>query len=166
MLRTALGVLLAAALIQLAPSPYKHVNKKIDQVARAQATVEAKTPAPLEGGQSQSEKKAEQVQVQQPAPAPQPVLNEHQQWMRDAGIAEADWEAVDYIISHESSWRPAVYNSEGCVGLGQRCPASTLLNVCPDLNPVCQLRHFTTYAVSRYGGWQNAASVWQSQRWW
>lgn len=104
--------------------------------------------------------------VKEPEPTPQPSLTEHQQWMQQAGIAESDWNAVDYIAEHESSWRPTIYNKEGCVGLMQRCPASTLLSVCPDLNPVCQLRHFTEYAVSRYGGWQGAYSYWTQNRWW
>lgn len=101
-----------------------------------------------------------------PVVAPQPSLSEHEQWMQAAGIQESDWSAVDYVISHESSWQPTIYNKEGCVGLGQRCPASTLLNECPDLDPVCQLRHFTKYAVARYGGWQGAYATWASQRWW
>lgn len=105
--------------------------------------------------------------VPEPVQAPEPVpLTEHQQLMQEAGIAESDWSAVDYIAEHESSWRPTIYNSEGCVGLMQRCPASVLLNDCPDLNPVCQLRHFTKYAVSRYGGWQGAYSTWLAQHWW
>ena len=104
--------------------------------------------------------------VAEPIPATPEPLTDHQQLMQAAGIAQADWNAVDYIIEHESSWRPTIYNKEGCVGLGQRCPASTLLNECPDLDAVCQLRHFTTYAVSRYGGWQQAYNVWTTKHWW
>lgn len=105
----------------------------------------------------------EPVKVQEPAPQP---LTDHEQLMQAAGIQQSDWYAVEYIINHESSWRPTIYNNEGCVGLGQRCPASTLLNDCPDLDAVCQLRHFSNYAVSRYGGWQQAYNVWASQSWW
>jgi hypothetical protein len=105
-------------------------------------------------------------QVQDVKSTPQPPLTDHEKLMQQAGIAKEDWSAVEYIVEHESSWRPNVRNSEGCIGLGQRCPASTLLNDCPDLNAVCQLRHFTTYAVSRYGGWQQAEIVWQSKNWW
>lgn len=101
-----------------------------------------------------------------PEPAPQPPVTDHQALMQAAGIAPADWGAVEYVIDHESSWRPDVYNSEGCVGLGQRCPASVLLSDCPDLDPVCQLRHFSSYAAGRYGGWQGAYSFWLANRWW
>lgn len=99
-------------------------------------------------------------------PVATPPLSEHEQWMQAANIDQSDWSSVDFIVSHESSWNPTALNSEGCVGLGQRCPASTLYTQCPDLDPVCQLRQFTNYAVTRYGDWANAASIWSVQRWW
>lgn len=101
-----------------------------------------------------------------PEPAPQPPVTDHQVLMQAAGIQQADWEAVEYIVQHESSWQPAVYNSEGCVGLAQRCPASVLLSDCPTLDPVCQLRHFSSYASGRYGGWQGAYEAWTVKHWW
>lgn len=98
--------------------------------------------------------------------SPQPPLTDHELLMQAAGIQQSDWSAADYIITHESSWRPDALNSEGCVGLGQRCPASLLYAECPDLEPVCQLRFFSKYAVSRYGGWQSAYNAWTGQHWW
>jgi len=101
-----------------------------------------------------------------PEPAPQPPITDHQSLMQAAGIPASEWDAVEYIVGHESSWQPDALNSEGCLGLGQRCPASVLQSDCPDLNAVCQLKHFTTYANSRYGGWWGAYSTWISQKWW
>lgn len=99
--------------------------------------------------------------------SPKPkVLTNHEELMQAAGIKESDWSAVEYIINHESSWRPTIRNNEGCIGLGQRCPASVLLSECPDLDAVCQLRHFTDYAVKRYGSWQQAYQVWLKKHWW
>lgn len=106
-----------------------------------------------------------QVEQQNVDTPPQP-LTDKEQWMQAAGIDQSEWYAVDYIISHESSWRPNIYNKEGCVGLAQRCPASVLLAECPDLDPVCQLRHFTRYAVGRYGSWVGAYNTWLAQSWW
>jgi hypothetical protein len=91
--------------------------------------------------------------------------------MAQAGIASSQFAAVDYVISHESNWRPGSINSHGCIGLGQRCPSgggNALIAACPSwqTDPVCQLRHFTAYANGRYGSWQGAYSAWLVQRWW
>lgn len=86
-------------------------------------------------------------------------------WMSAAGIAPSDWGYVDYIISHESGWRPDARNSIGCLGLAQACPGQKILNVCPTLDPVCQLQWASSYA-NRYGGWAGSYSEWVSKRWW
>lgn len=89
-------------------------------------------------------------------------------WMSAAGIAESDFGFVDFIIDHESHWRPSAINSGGCTGLGQSCPGSKLAAVCPDwqIDPACQLRFFSGYATSRYGSWYGAYSAWTRQGWW
>lgn len=86
-------------------------------------------------------------------------------WMSAAGIAPSDWGYVDYIISHESGWRPDARNSIGCLGLAQACPGQKILNVCPTLDPVCQLQWASGYA-GRYGGWAGAYNAWLRQHWW
>ncbi len=95
------------------------------------------------------------------------VTGDKVSWMQAAGIAESDMFAVDFIIGHESHWRPNATNGSGCAGLGQACPGSKLANACPQwqTDPVCQLRFFSGYA-GRYGGWQGALSAWQRQHWW
>ncbi len=98
-------------------------------------------------------------------PKPTPA-NNREQLLKAAGVSSQDWAAADFIISHESSWRPTVLNQEGCIGLGQRCPASVLLTDCPDLSEVCQIKHFSRYAVARYGSWWGAYSFWQKNSWW
>jgi len=168
---------LLSALFVLVGSP---VNKQVEHAASVNVTTAvAKPSAPQQGAQPQPEKEAAKVEetkpeppavapqetVKPPEPAPQP-LTDHEQLMQAAGIQPSDWPAVEFIVSNESSWRPNVRNSEGCVGLGQRCPASVLYAACPDLDPVCQLRHFSNYAPTRYGGWQSAYNAWVSQRWW
>jgi len=90
--------------------------------------------------------------------------------MAAAGIAESDFGYVDFIISHESGWRPGAVNAGGCIGLGQNCPSGGrlwLVEACPNWgnDPVCQLRRFSVYA-NRYGGWAGAYEAWQVQRWW
>lgn len=72
-----------------------------------------------------------------------------------------------YIYMHESGNNPARYNSSGCLGLGQACPASKLLAVCPVITDyACQDAFFTNYALARYGSWEAALAFWQAHRWW
>ncbi len=89
-------------------------------------------------------------------------------WMRAAGISEAEFGAVDFIIGRESGWRPAAMNAGGCGGLGQACPVSKLARACPNwqTDPVCQLNYFGGYAKGRYGSWTGAYNFWLSNHWW
>ena len=95
------------------------------------------------------------------------VSGDKMEWMRAAGISEADFTAVDFVIGHESGWRPGALNPKGCAGLGQACPGSKLANACPNwqVDPVCQLKFFSGYA-GRYGGWQGAYQAWLVKGWW
>lgn len=92
--------------------------------------------------------------------------------MAAAGIAAADYGYVDFIITKESTWRPAATNSWGCIGLGQNCPDRNgyyfLKDACPNWqnDPVCQLKRFTGYAEGRYGGWADAYNFWVNNGWW
>jgi len=91
--------------------------------------------------------------------------------MRDAGIAEADFEAVDYIVSHEGSWSGVQrYNTggSGAYGLCQALPASKMASAGADYmtNPVTQLRWCASYAAQRYGGWWGAYNFWTTNKWW
>ncbi|HMS23799.1 MAG TPA: ubiquitin-like domain-containing protein [Candidatus Saccharibacteria bacterium] len=89
-------------------------------------------------------------------------------WMKAAGIDPSQYQYVDYIIGRESGWNPASVSANRCIGLGQKCDASSLISACPNWqsDPVCQLNHFSGYANGRYGSWQGAYSAWQAQGWW
>lgn len=90
-------------------------------------------------------------------------------WMRAAGISDADFGYVDYIISHESGWNyHAVNRSSGAYGLPQSLPAGKLASAGADWrdNPVTQLRWAHNYAVGRYGSWEAAYSFWVANHWW
>lgn len=89
--------------------------------------------------------------------------------MAAAGISETDYPYVDFIISHESGWRPgAVNSSSGAYGLCQSLPASKMASAGADYltNPVTQLRWCSGYASGRYGSWQGAYNAWLAQGWW
>ena len=91
----------------------------------------------------------------------------HEDWMAAAGISAGDYGYVNYIISHESGWRPNATNGKYW-GLYQTSKAR-LTSDCGSNwvnDPVCQLRSATKYATSRYGSWSNAYNRWRAQGWW
>jgi len=81
-------------------------------------------------------------------------------------LSGSDAEYKLFIYNHESGNNPTRANSSGCLGLGQACPGSKLLAVCPSLDYACEDAFFTNYAFSRYGSWAGAYSSWISHRWW
>ncbi|HMT19351.1 MAG TPA: G5 domain-containing protein [Candidatus Saccharibacteria bacterium] len=89
--------------------------------------------------------------------------------MAAAGIAESDYAYVDYVVSHESGWKPGAANSySGAYGLCQALPASKMASAGSDYltNPITQLQWCTGYAQGRYGSWAGAYAAWQVQGWW
>ena len=69
------------------------------------------------------------------------------------------------IFMRESGNNPSAINaSSGACGLGQALPCSKMPCSLSDYN--CQVNFFTSYAVSRYGSWDNAWSFWQQHNWW
>lgn len=93
--------------------------------------------------------------------------------MARAGIAPADYQYADHIISKESGWCPTKWQGEygGCpayhgtptnpnigYGLCQATPGSKMATEGADwgTNPVTQLKWCNGYAVRTYGSWQNA----------
>jgi uncharacterized protein YabE (DUF348 family) len=95
------------------------------------------------------------------------VAGDHAALMLQAGIPASQHGSAEYIISRESGWRLNAQNSGGCLGLGQACPGSKLINACPDYanDAVCQLRFFTNYVNGRYGGWNGAYNFWVVNHW-
>lgn len=75
-------------------------------------------------------------------------------------------DAKSCIYLHESGNDPTRLNSIGCLGLGQSCPASKLLAVCPTMDYDCEDNWFTQYAINRYGSWEAAWAFWQQNHWW
>jgi Transglycosylase SLT domain len=88
-----------------------------------------------------------------------------QEWMAAAGIPESDWQYVDYIVNHESTWNPSAVNtSSGACGLAQALPCAK--TGCAQYNdPVCALRWQLSYVNARYGGYAGAYSFWTKNHW-
>jgi hypothetical protein len=110
----------------------------------------------------------EPAPVVEPTPAPTtyttPVISSHTDLMAAAGIAPGDYDAVEYIISHESGWRPDATNASGAHGLPQALPYSK--TGCGWVDAVCQLQWANGYAQQRYGGWWPAYTYWVNNRYW
>lgn len=98
-----------------------------------------------------------------------------------AGIAPGDYDAVDYIISHESGWCPTKAQGEhycppqpdnadtpNGYGLCQSTPGYKMASAGDDwrTNPVTQLRWCSGYAHSRYGSWGAAYNHWVNYHNW
>ncbi len=75
-------------------------------------------------------------------------------------------DAKMFIYMHESGNRPDARNAGGCLGIGQACPGSKLLAVCPTLEYNCEDQFFTSYMVNRYGSWANAQAFWLAHNYW
>jgi uncharacterized protein YabE (DUF348 family) len=106
------------------------------------------------------------------------IPSDKQAAMRAAGISQADFPYVDFVISHESGWCPTKMQGQAGVcppyppesipsglgyGLGQATPGSKMAPFGADwkTSAITQLRWATSYA-SRYGGWQGAYSTWRN----
>lgn len=139
-------------------------------------------PVVAEAKPLQEEKKQEEAKPELTPPPvvetpPQP-LTQKEQWMKDAGIPENEWPAVDYVLSRESGWCPykwegefgacpAYHGASETVGYGlcQATPPGKMASAGSDwqTNPVTQLKWCTDYARSRYGGWPGAQNAWSTR---
>lgn len=120
------------------------------------------------------------VETPKPAdPPPQPTT--HEELMQAAGISQADWPAVDYIVSHESGWCATKWEGEygACpafhgvsdvdgYGMCQSTPPQKMAVAGDDwqTNGVTQLKWCSMYAQSRYGGWWASYHHWLSHHNW
>lgn len=88
--------------------------------------------------------------------------------MAAAGIASGDYAYANFIVSHESGWRPTAANPSGAYGLCQALPGSKMVSAGADwaTNPITQLRWCSGYAATRYGGWGPAYDHWLAYRVW
>ena len=87
-------------------------------------------------------------------------------WVRAAGVAEADVAAAVDLIYHESGCRVNAANPSGAYGIPQALPGSKMASAGADwqTNPVTQIRWMAGY-VNRYGGWQGARNYWYAHGW-
>lgn len=166
-MKVIIACLFSAAVIWLSGghSP-SQLNNSTQTVAKAH-TVQAK---PLEPRPQATLAVAQDKAPTEPSPVVEPKqLSPHEELMQQAGIPQTDWSAVNYIVSHESSWQPTARNvGSGAYGLCQALPASKMSSVGRDYktNPVTQLKWCHQYAIGRYGGWWSSFAFWRNNKWW
>jgi hypothetical protein len=152
------------ALILAHPTLNNTRNLK-NQTPVAKPTVQAKLPDTPPVVQTAVAVQAPTPPVAPTPPAPTVDLSDHDALMARAGISQTDWPAVDYIVSHESSWNPdATEPTTGAHGLVQALPYSK--TGCGWDDAVCQLAWGQSYAAARYGGWWAAMNYWEVHRNW
>lgn len=144
-------------------------NKKLNDALVSKAKEKAAKPIAL-------------VAVAKAAPAPTPALpsGTYQDWMRAAGISDANFGYANFIVMHEGSFNPCVINGgavdctyasnggQKAYGVCQSLPGSKMATAGADwaTNPITQLRWCNSYAVARYGGWLQAYNYWLAHRVW
>lgn len=87
------------------------------------------------------------------------------QWVRQAGVSDADLQAALFLIYHESGCRvDAANKSSGAYGIPQALPGSKMSSAGADwqTNPVTQIKWMAGYVKGRYGGWQQALAYWNT----
>lgn len=101
----------------------------------------------------------------------------HNEMMAAAGIPEADWPKVEYILQRENAdWNPCKYNGglvdcnyqgNKAYGIPQSLPGSKMAAAGPDwrTNPITQLRWMQMYVVDRYTTW-DAALIFKKNNGW
>ena len=151
------------------PIVTNQMTSRIAQIAseEEQARIAAEQ---LAAEQAAEQVRAARIKAQRVAVVSNIVTGEPADWMREAGIAESDMGYVDYIIGKESGWGYSKWNyaGSGAYGLGQALPASKMARFGDDYmtNPVTQLRWANSYAVNRYGSWENSYVKWNEKHWW
>lgn len=91
--------------------------------------------------------------------------------MTMAGIPQNQWVYVNFIINHEAGWNGTLtYNRQGsgAYGICQALPGHKMASAGADwrTNTLTQLKWCNSYALSRYGSWENAYHFWLKKRWW
>ncbi len=96
-----------------------------------------------------------------------PEWGECEEWVRQAGISEADVAAALDIIYRESGCRVDATNPSGAYGIPQALPGSKMASAGADweTNPITQIKWMSSYVTGRYGGWKQALEYWYSHGW-
>lgn len=141
------------------------------QQARAETAVSKAPQAPEKQEMVNDPTLQPTAQIDVPAPVQAPIQpTARQQQMKDAGIAEDQWDAAENIITRESGWCTMKWEGEfgacpsyhgvpgtGGYGLCQSTPGNKMASEGDgwETDPIKQLQWCNKYA-QQYGGWNQA----------
>lgn len=114
--------------------------------------------------EAKRERQADDIQLVAKVDRSEPTAAPSPSYVAQSGCGDNFY--AHYIYTHESGCSLTAPNAEGCIGIGQACPASKLYAVCPNLTYSCENKFFTNYALQRYTSWYNAYVWWQKNHWW
>lgn len=83
-------------------------------------------------------------------------------------LSDADWQALDRLAEHESSWDPhAVNPTSGAYGIPQALPPEKMATAGEDWrdNATTQVKWMISYCKERYGSTSQAWAFWQANGW-
>jgi hypothetical protein len=149
--------LLTLPVTQPMPKPATHPVMAHRESRSVPAPIKTTSPEPTE---------IASTPIPTPTPSPTPEAREtpvKQVSTIDTGGVNCKTGAGDpksFIYTCESGNDPAKWNTSGCLGLGQACPASKLLAVCPNTDYACEDQYFTGYMIARYHTWEAAKAFW------
>ncbi len=108
-----------------------------------------------------------EVKVVGARPSISPERAQCAEWVRQAGVSDADLESALELIYHESGCRVDAANPSGAYGIPQALPGNKMAAFGDDwkTNPVTQIRWMSNYVTTRYGGWQQAMTWWWNHHW-
>ena len=129
------------------------------QLARRDAQEQARQ-AQIQAAQAAEAARVAAIPKPKPKPVTAPIRKPQPTAPIDTNAAKM------FIYMHESGNNPLARNSAGCLGIGQACPGSKLLAVCPTLDYACEDQFFTRYMLGRYKTWENAYAFWVANHWW
>lgn len=115
-----------------------------------------------------AEKKPIPKPISPPEPAAVQPSGSCADWIRQAGVAEADVADAHALIMRESGCSPTIANaSSGAYGIPQSLPGNKMASHGADwqTNPITQIRWMADYCQSRYGGWSEANQAQLAQGW-
>lgn len=139
--------------------PIRQANKVQQDIDTAKR-LEQERLAKIETERVAAQKALELAQAQKQAQVPVAIQRPSVAVVSGCG----DNQYAHFIYSHESGCDSNKWNSSGCYGIGQSCPASKIAHCGSDYS--CQNAFFTNYANKAYGGWAGAYAFWIRNHWW
>lgn len=159
----------------------QQVNQQLNQLTKTQGSKIKSQQKQIQNLQTQLQSKAASKPVVAAAaqtPTTPTIASQAATVVATTYSQPTDWYKA-FIYQKESGNNPTRWNSTGCFGLGQNCPAvkgqtPPVLLACSTMDYGCEDAWFTHYMQTHidldtdlpYGTWQNAYTFWIAHSYW